>query len=184
MKSNPSPALILTALVSCLNAPAADADQAQALPAACGKPPAAEQLAAIKHTSRELSRQEVDALLADSGHVVVVDVRRPDEVTTCGGFPVYLSIQLKDFESSLSFIPRDRRIITVSNHAFRAWRSADLLASKGFDVVGAVSAENYAAAGGTALTRIVPPQRTAAGTAAALAAPGAEGTGAIAGTSR
>jgi rhodanese-related sulfurtransferase len=153
MKPNHTIAVAL--ILACASAGAAET-ATQALPAACGKPPSAAQLAQIQHTSRELSRPEIDALLADPAHVVFIDVRRPDEVTTCGGFPVYLSIQVKDLEASLGFIPRDRHIVTVSNHAVRAWRSADLLAGKGFDVVGAVSAEDYAAAGGT-LTRITPP---------------------------
>ncbi len=163
---------ILAVVAVCLAAAAAQAAgeaavpaAAQALPAACGKPPTAAQLAQIQHTSRELSRPEVDALLADPAHVVFIDVRRPDEITTCGGFPVYLSIQVKDLESSLAFIPRDRKIVTISNHAFRAWRSADLLAGRGFNVIGAVSAEDYASAGG-ALTRITPPPPRAAAPAA------------------
>ena len=152
---------LVLVLLCCAGLDIASAEEApaasgQALPAACGKPPSADQLAKIQHVSRELSRPEIDTLLADPAHVVFIDVRRPDEVTTCGGFPVYLSVQVKDLESSLGFIPRDRRIVTVSNHAVRAWRSADLLSAKGFDVVGAVSAEDYAAAGGI-LTRIAPP---------------------------
>ena len=137
-------------------AAASPAAAAQALPLACGAPPTAEALAKVVHKSPELTRPQIDALLADPEHVVFIDVRRPDEVTTCGGFPVYLSIQIKDLDKSLAFIPRDRKVVTVSNHAMRAFRSADLLAEKGFNVVGAVSAEDYAAAGG-ALTRIAPP---------------------------
>lgn len=171
-------ALSLTALANCALAADPAPATTQALPAACGKPPTAEQLAKLKHTSRELPRSEIDALLADPEHVVFIDVRRPDEVTTCGGFAVYLSIQIKDLENSLAFIPRDRKIVTVSNHAARAWRAADLLASKGFEVVGAVSAENYASAGGT-LTRIAPPApRPAAAEAPSAAAPLAAGAAA------
>jgi len=38
---------------------------------------------------------------------------------TIGGFPVYLSIQVADIENSLEWIPKDRTIVTVSNHANR-----------------------------------------------------------------
>ncbi len=173
---NPSKLFAVLALsLTAAAAQAAAGDAApvptQALPAACGKPPTADQLAKIQHSSRELSRTEVDALLADPAHVVFIDVRRPDEITTCGGLGVYLSIQVKDLEASLAFIPRDRKVVTISNHAVRAWRSADLLAGKGFNVVGAVSAEDYAAAGGT-LVRITPPVRPA-GPAADAGAAGA-----------
>ncbi len=110
-----------------------------------------------KAKSPKLNRAQVDALLAKPDQVVVIDVRRPDELTKIGGFPVYLSIQSKELEKSLAYIPKDRSLVTVSNHAGRAGRSADLLADKGFKVVGAIGAQDYEAEGGT-LTRIAPPQ--------------------------
>ena len=67
-----------------------------------------------------LNRTEIDALLATPEKVLLIDVRRPDEVTTIGGFPVYLSIQIKDLEKSLAYIPKDRTLVLVSNHAGRA----------------------------------------------------------------
>ena len=73
-----------------------------------------------------------------------------------GGFPVYLSIQIGDLEKSLAFIPKDRTIIALSNHAARGGRAADILAKAGFKVAGAAGAEDYEAQGGT-LTKIVPP---------------------------
>ena len=95
-----------------------------------------------------LSVPELDALLAKPDRVLLIDVRRPDEVSTIGGFPVYLSVQASDLEKSLAWIPKDRTIITVSNHAGRAAKAADLLSSKGFQVAGAVGAETYEKAGG------------------------------------
>jgi len=103
-----------------------------------------------------LTRPELDALLATPEKVLIIDVRRPDELTAIGGFPVYLSIQLADLENKLAFIPKDRQIVTVSNHAARAGKAADLLASKGFKVAGAVGAQTYEADGGT-LLHITPP---------------------------
>ncbi|WP_226414336.1 rhodanese-like domain-containing protein [Dechloromonas denitrificans] len=110
-----------------------------------------------KAKSPKLNRAQFDALLAKPDQLVVIDVRRPDELINNGGFPVYLSIQAKDLEKSLAFIPKDRSVVTVSNHAGRAGRSADLLAEKGFKVAGAVGAQDYEAEGGT-LTKIAPPQ--------------------------
>src|SRR4051812_41185560 len=71
-----------------------------------------------------LTVPELDALLAKPDHVLLLDVRRPDEVTSIGGFPVYLSVQASDLEKSLAWIPKDRTIVTVSNHAGRAGKAA------------------------------------------------------------
>ena len=125
-----------------------------AAPAAFAQPAApatAEKAPAFK--AHVLSRVEFDDLLKHPAQVLIIDVRRPDEVTSKGGFPVYLSAQISDLESSLAWIPKDRKIVTVSNHAARAGKAADLLASKGYKVAGAVGVELYEKDGGT-LTRI------------------------------
>lgn len=119
--------------------------------------PAAQAAPAYKAKSPKLDRAQVDALLAKPDQLVVIDVRRPDELTKIGGFPVYLSIQAKELEKYLAFIPKDRTLVTVSNHAGRAGATADLLAGKGFKVAGAIGAQDYEAEGGT-LTKIAPPQ--------------------------
>lgn len=115
-----------------------------------------------------LSREELDKLLAEPTKVLLIDVRRPDEITSIGGFPVYLSIQLKDLKNSLDWIPRDRILVTVSNHAARAGRAADILTDAGFKVAGAAGAQTYEKAGGT-LAKIVapPPRKNGAGAAPA-----------------
>jgi rhodanese-related sulfurtransferase len=107
-------------------------------------------------TAKVLTRAEIDDLLTKPDQVLIIDVRRPDEVKDIGGFPVYLSIQIGDLEKSLAWIPRDRAIIALSNHAARGSRAADILAKAGFKVAGAAGAEDYEAQGGT-LTKIVPP---------------------------
>ena len=108
--------------------------------------------------AKTLTRAELDQLLATPDKVLLIDVRRPDEISTNGGFPVYLSIQIGDLEKHLDAIPRDRIIVTVSNHAARGGKAADLLASKGFNVAGAVGAETYEKEGGT-LTKIALPAK-------------------------
>jgi rhodanese-related sulfurtransferase len=100
-----------------------------------------------------LKRAELDALLAHPEKVLLIDVRRPDELTSIGGFPVYLNVQLADLEKELAWIPKGRDIVTVSNHAGRAGKAADLLSSKGFKVAGAVGAQTYETEGGT-LTKV------------------------------
>jgi rhodanese-related sulfurtransferase len=110
--------------------------------------------------AKKLTRDELDKLLATPDRVLLIDVRRPDEIAANGGFPVYLSIQAADLEKHLSEIPKDRLIVLVSNHAGRAGRAADLLASKGFDVAGAVGAQLYESEGGK-LTKPAPPKPTA-----------------------
>jgi len=106
--------------------------------------------------AKVLTRTEIDDLLARPDQVLIIDVRRPDEVKDVGGFPVYLSIQINDLPNRLNWIPRDRTIIALSNHAARGGRAADILAKAGFKVAGAAGAEDYEAQGGT-LTKIVPP---------------------------
>ncbi len=112
-------------------------------------------------TAKILKRAEIDALLAQPANVLVIDVRRPDEIASIGGFPVYLNVQAGDLEKRLPSIPKDRLIITVSNHASRAGRAADLLQKNGFNVAGAAGAQNYEAEGG-ALLKIAPPSRSTA----------------------
>jgi rhodanese-related sulfurtransferase len=124
---------------------------------------ASAKAAAIAH---QLTNPELDRLLAHPESLVVIDVRRPDEVSTIGGFPVYLSIQLSQLESSLAWIPKDRTVVVVSNHAGRASRAAQILAGKGFKVAGAAGAQTYEKAGGTIAHFPIPPPREASGPAA------------------
>ncbi len=157
--------LLISALVTVAMPLAYSADDAggQAAGARAGRPPASK--------AHVLSREELDKLLAQPDKVLLIDVRRPDEVSTNGGFPVYLSIQIGDLEKEIAWIPKDRLIVTVSNHAARAGHAADILAAKGFNVAGATGAETYAQQGGT-LTKIpVPPPRPANAAGGAAPAP-------------
>jgi len=117
--------------------------------------------AAVEHPytgklAPKLSRSEVDKLLGNPEKILFIDLRRPDEITSIGSFPIYLSIQAKNLKESLEYIPKDRQIITVSNHAGRAAAAADLLVTSGYHVVGAVGVQDYEAEGGT-LSKISPP---------------------------
>jgi len=111
---------------------------------------------APKPISAKLTRQQIDGLLTYPDQVLIVDVRRPDEISTIGGFATYLSVQAKDIDSGAVFIPRDRTLITVSNHAGRALKAADALLAKGFKVAGAAGAQDYEAEGGK-LTKLTAP---------------------------
>jgi len=121
--------------------------------AAAAAAPAAQPWA---YKTKQLSRAEIDALLAHPEKVVVLDVRRPDEVVTKGSFPVFLNIQIDELKDRLAYIPKDRAIITVSNRAHRAGAAGDLLASNGFKVAGAAGSQDYEDQGGT-IKRITPP---------------------------
>ena len=110
-----------------------------------------------KFKSKRLSREEVDALLAKPDSVVFVDLRRPDEFISFGSFPVFLSIQNDKLEQSLAWLPKDRGIVTVSNHSQRAGAAADLLAARGFHVIGATGAEEYEVNGGTHVVHLQAP---------------------------
>jgi rhodanese-related sulfurtransferase len=119
-----------------------------------------------KYKAKRLSKADVDALLAKPESVLFIDLRTPAEHITYGAFPVFLSVQNKDLEKELAWLPKDRIIVTVSNHSQRAGAAADLLASKGFNVAGATGAEEYEVEGGTAVAHLVPrPPRAAAAAA-------------------
>lgn len=112
--------------------------------------------------AKKLTRAEIDDLLSQPDKVLIIDVRRPDEISSIGGFPVYLSIQAGDLEKHIAEIPRDKIIVTVSNHAARGGRAADLLESKGFHVAGAAGVEDYESEGGKLTKIAIPPQQAAA----------------------
>jgi rhodanese-related sulfurtransferase len=107
--------------------------------------------------AKKLTRAEIDQALEHPERVVFLDVRRPDEISSIGGFAVYLNIQAGELEKHLAEIPKDRAVITVSNHASRAGKAADLLESKGFKVLGAVGVEDYEAEGGKPVKIAIPP---------------------------
>ena len=122
------------------------------------------------YKTKQLERAEIDTLLARPEKVLVIDVRRPDEVSAKGSFPVFLNVQAKEVEQNLAFIPKDRLIVTVSNHAHRAGAVGDLLTSKGFRVAGAAGSEDYEAQGGKIARIAVPPRQIANASPAPAAA--------------
>ena len=109
-----------------------------------------------KYKTRQLSRNEVDTLLGQPKKLLVIDLRRPDELVKYGSLPVYLNLQLKDLPEALDYIPKDRTIVTISNRAHRAGAAGDLLSSKGYKVAGAMGSEDYREAGGT-IVKVLPP---------------------------
>jgi len=114
------------------------------------------------YKTKRLSRNEVDTLLGNPKKLLVIDLRRPDELVKYGSLPVYLNLQLKDLPEVLDYIPKDRTIILVSNHAYRGGAAGDLLTSKGFKVAGALGSEDYREAGGTIVKVLPPPPKVAA----------------------
>ncbi len=125
-----------------------------------------------KYQTQRLNRAQVDALLARPEQIVVLDIRRPDELIKYGAFPAFINIQHKDLEKHLAYLPRDRVIVTVSNHAQRAGAAGDLLTAKGFKVAGATGSEDYEQEGGQQVQHIqAPPARAAAATGTPPARP-------------
>jgi len=116
-----------------------------------------------------LNRAQLDALFAKPESLLVLDIRRPDELTEVGGFPVYLSVQVSDLEKSLAYLAKDRTIVVVSNRAHRAGAAGDLLTSHDFKVAGAIGVLDYADQGGTT-TKIEKPAPQAAAAAPTPAA--------------
>lgn len=108
------------------------------------------------YKTKQLDRNEVDKLLGNPRKLLILDLRRPDELVKYGSFPAYLNLQLKDLPDLLDYIPKDRVILTVSNRAHRGGAAGDLLSSKGYKVAGAIGSEDYREAGGT-ITKVAPP---------------------------
>jgi rhodanese-related sulfurtransferase len=119
-----------------------------------------------QYKTPELNAAQIDEWLAKPDQVLVIDIRRPDELIKYGSFPAFLSIQYEDLEKYAAFIPKDRHIITVSNRAGRAFKAGDLLSNKGFKVVGAAGSEQYEQQGGKSVAIIQPRERKPATTAA------------------
>jgi rhodanese-related sulfurtransferase len=122
-----------------------------------------------EHKTKRLDRAQLDKLLGHPEKLLFIDVRRPDELTKLGGFPIYLSIQSKNLEESLDYIPKDRLIVTVSNRAHRAGVAGDILLSKGFKVAGASGVLDYQDEGGSILKIAAPAPKPAVVAAAAPA---------------
>jgi gluconolactonase len=101
-----------------------------------------------------LDRAQIDSLLATPGQVTFIDVRRADEVAAIGSLPVFLNIQSSELDRFLDYIPRDRPVVTLSNHAGRARRAAAVLAEHGFHVAGAAGVQDYQDQGGTLYGRL------------------------------
>ncbi|MBS0371850.1 MAG: rhodanese-like domain-containing protein [Proteobacteria bacterium] len=118
------------------------------------------------YKTKQLNRAEIDALLAKPGQVLVLDVRRPDELISKGSFPVFLNIQTADVEKYADYIPKDRSIITVSNRAHRAGDVGDKLTARGFKIAGAAGTLDYEDQGGKVAHITPPPPRPATAAAA------------------
>jgi len=146
--NNPKRAWLLALAMA---VPAVSLAQQAAQPTArqAATPAAAQAPAVWKYQVQHLSRSQLDALLARPDQLLVLDVRRPDELLSKGRFPVYLNIQASELEQNLKFIPKDRAVVTVSNHAGRAGVAGDLLAARGFKVAGAIGVQNYIEEGGS-----------------------------------
>lgn len=108
------------------------------------------------YKTRQLNRNQVDALLGNPKKLLIIDLRRPDELVKYGSFPTYLNLQVKDLPELLDYIPKDRQILTVSNRAHRAGAAGDILTAAGYKVAGAIGSVDYAEAGGT-ITKVSPP---------------------------
>ena len=105
--------------------------------------------------TKVLSRADFDKLVAKPGSVFLLDVRNPQEIVDVGGFSGAVNIPIADVEKRLGEIPKDRPVITVSNHAARASKAAATLVARGYHVAGAIGAQTYEADGG----KLVKPEK-------------------------
>lgn len=126
------------------------------------------------HKTKKLNRAEFDKLLGHPEKLLILDLRRPDELVRLGGFPVYLSIQNANLQESLDYIPKDRTIVTVSNRAHRAGVAGDILLENGYKVAGAVGVEDYKDENGWIKIITPPPPPAPKTDAAAAVSPSAQ----------
>ena len=148
----------LLALALTIGSTVAFAQEAASAPAAAASAPYVAPPWVYK--TKQLNRNQVDALLGNPKKLLVIDLRRPDELVKYGSFPVYLNLQVKDLPELLEYIPKDRNILTVSNRAHRAGAAGDILTAAGYKVAGAIGSVDYAEAGGT-ITKVSPPAAVA-----------------------
>lgn len=78
----------------------------------------------------------------------VLDVRRPEEAAQIGTLKGAVNIPLAELETRLKEVPKNKAILTLSNHAARAAKAAALLEKNGFKIVGAVGVQDYVEGGG------------------------------------
>ena len=64
-----------------------------------------------KHQTPRLKAPEVDALLAQPDKLLVLDLRRPDELIKYGSFPAFLNIQNGDLEKHLAYLPDRKSVV-------------------------------------------------------------------------
>jgi rhodanese-related sulfurtransferase len=117
--------------------------------------PNSEASAATASQVKTLTRADLDKLLAKPGSVFLLDVRNPQEIIDVGGFAGAVNIPVAQVEKRLAEIPKDRPVVTISNHAARASKAAAVLEAQGYHVAGAVGAQSYEAEGG----KLVKPEK-------------------------
>jgi rhodanese-related sulfurtransferase len=148
--------MALTLTFSAITATAQQAASAAAPAASAASAPAAYVAPPWTYKTKQLNRNEVDKLLGNPKKLLIIDLRRPDELVKYGSFATYLNLQLKDLPELLDYIPKDRTILTVSNRAHRAGAAGDILTAAGYKVAGATGSEDYREAGGT-IVKVTPP---------------------------
>jgi rhodanese-related sulfurtransferase len=152
---------LLSTLALSLPALAQNAPPASSAPAQAASGPQPYVAPPWTYQTKQLTRNEVDRLLGEPKKLLIIDVRRPDELTKYGSFSVYLNVQAGDLPYALDLIPKERVLLLVSNRAHRAGAAGDLLTSKGYKVAGAIGSEDYREAGGN-IIKVVPRAPSAA----------------------
>jgi rhodanese-related sulfurtransferase len=143
---------LASVLVTSLTLASHGASAQQAAPVAASAPAAAASAYVPPpwtYKTKQLTRNQVDTLLGNPKKLLIIDLRRPDELVKYGSFATYLNLQVKDLPELLDYIPKDRTILTVSNRAHRAGAAGDILTANGYKVAGAIGSEDYREAGGT-----------------------------------
>jgi predicted sulfurtransferase len=61
---------------------------------------------------KRIEAREIDGVLADA-NVLLLDVRRPEEIEELGTIEGYVNIPVEELESRLDELPRDKTILTA-----------------------------------------------------------------------
>jgi rhodanese-related sulfurtransferase len=87
--------------------------------------------------TKTLTHEELTQALDLKKNLFFLDVRDPKEIEESGSIKGYVNIPVKQLESRLSEVPKDKQIVTACAHGRRAGVAAEILVKNGYNVLGA-----------------------------------------------
>ena len=119
---------------------------------------AQEKQAAPTPAYKVLKAPDLEKLLAEGEKYLILDVRRPDEISKLGTVKGYINIPVEVIAERYAELPKDKPIISLCNRARRATTAADLLKEKGYTIAAVGGLEDIKTEeGGPKLITVFPP---------------------------